>query len=122
MANPEAKRIFRDAILPGQKLSSYREWGAMRADGSQLNSSDYPLARAILRGEITQAEELLVRLGDGTDTWIAVSTAPVRGAAGEITGAVAVIQDIDQAKRESQRLQQLTDELQRLLKQKSGAE
>jgi PAS domain S-box-containing protein len=122
MANPEAKRIFRDAILPGQKLSSYREWGAMRADGSQLNSSDYPLARAILRGEITHAEELLVRLGDGTGTWIAVSTAPVRGAAGEITGAVAVIQDIDQAKRESQRLQQLTDELQRLLKQKSGSE
>jgi PAS domain S-box-containing protein len=43
---------------------------------------------------------------DGRETWMRVSAAPFRNAAGEIEGAVAILQDVDAEKRAEQRIRE----------------
>jgi PAS domain S-box-containing protein len=116
MANPEARRIFRDSVLPGPNLQNYAQWGAARADGKVLESAEYPLARALLHGETTQAEEVFFRRGKRNRRWVNLSGAPVRTPDEEIMGGVLILQDIDAVKRERQHLislaKRLTKELQ----------
>jgi PAS domain S-box-containing protein len=62
-------------------------------DGKPLSLEDFPTSRA-LGGEIVVGTELVVRRPDGHETPLLANAAPVRNAEGEITGAVAILQDI----------------------------
>ena len=65
-----------------------------RPDGSPVSSDEYPVTRALTRGEITTDQEMQVRRKDGRFVPIIASAAPVRDGEGRITGAVAVVRDI----------------------------
>jgi PAS domain S-box-containing protein len=65
-----------------------------RPDGSLVPTDDYPVTRALARGEVTTDREILVRLKDGRSVPTMGSAAPVRDPEGRITGAVAVIRDV----------------------------
>ncbi len=69
------------------------------------------MARAILLGETTGAEEFLYHSDDGARTWLSATAAPVRGQNGEVAGGVLAIQDINEAKREKQDLLDLLSKL-----------
>ena len=60
--------------------------------------------------------EIQVPRMDGSSVWVAVDIQPVRAAAGELTGFIAVGTDISAAKLYEQRLAQLRDELDAVLK------
>ena len=107
MSNPRAESILGRPVSPRHTMDEYRQPGAYRADGSQLKPHEYPMARAILHGETTHAEEMLYQRGDGSEVWISLSAAPVRATDGQVTGGVVSIQDIDEQKREMQRLRDL---------------
>jgi hypothetical protein len=79
LANPEAERIFYDAILPRQVIASYDQWGARHTDGKPLKPDEYPLACAILRGETTKAEEVLCPREDGTPVRVTMFAKPICG-------------------------------------------
>jgi PAS domain S-box-containing protein len=115
MGNPQAEKIFRRPVIPHQKMDAYRQSGAFHSDGRQIDPREYPLARAILRGETTDAEEFLYHGDDGSYTWLSATAAPVRGQNGEVAGGVLAIQDIDHAKRERQNLLDLVSKLKREL-------
>lgn len=69
---------------------------ARDAQGHLLPPDRWPLARA-LRGEIltgAHALDLLIRAPDGRDRAVSISAAPVRDAAGRITGAAASVRDV----------------------------
>jgi PAS domain S-box-containing protein len=101
MENPEAQRILRNSQRSGYSLGEYAKWGAIFANGRNIESSEYPLARA-LRGEKTKVEEALCLRGDGTEVLVSLTGAPIFGPEGTIDGGVVVIQDIDEIKRERQ--------------------
>jgi PAS domain S-box-containing protein len=115
LANPEAKRIFRHSVPPGYSVEDYAQWGAIRANGKRLQSDEYPLARA-LHGKRTKIEEALCLRGDGTEVWASLLGAPILREDGSVQGGVVVIQDIDDIKRERQRLLSLAEALVQELK------
>lgn len=87
-------------------------WQTLRPDGSPYPSAELPLSRAVLKGEVTHNEEVIIRHADGEDRWVSVNAAPIRNRDGVITAGIVVFHDITARRRadaEQQRLQmQLT--------------
>ena len=115
MSNPRADSILRQPVIPTRNIQEYRSIGATDAEGHKIAYRDYPVARAIAYGQITEGMEVLYRHHDGSKSWLSLSAAPVRDTEGKIVGGVAAIQDIDEAKREKQKLFELTNELRKEL-------
>jgi PAS domain S-box-containing protein len=113
MSNPRAENILGRPMTPYHTIQEYTRATAYRADGSVVQANEYPLARAILHGEATDAEEVLYQRGDGTRAWISLSAAPILTSDNQISGGVVAIQDIDKEKREMQRLRDLASDAQR---------
>jgi PAS domain S-box-containing protein len=111
MGNPQAERILRHPVIPHQMIDSYRRSGSLNSEGHELKPGEYPLARAILQGETTAAEEFLYQSDDGSRTWLSATAAPVRDQNGAVAGGVLAIQDINEAKREKQDLLDLVSKL-----------
>ena len=119
LANPEARRIFRSPAPSKYSVENYAQWGAFRVNGRRLESPEYPLARA-LRGEKTRIEEALCLRGDGTEAWVSMLGAPIVREDGSVEGAVVVVQDIDEIKRERERLLTLAEALIKELKSQTS--
>jgi PAS domain S-box-containing protein len=111
LSNPRAEEILRRSVAAPRTIDEYRQSGSRRADGTQLKADEYPLARAILHGETTTPEEVLYQYSDGTSAWISLTAAPVLDPDGKVSGGVVAIQDIDEDKREMQRLSELAADL-----------
>jgi PAS domain S-box-containing protein len=90
--NREAARIWGGAKLVG--INHYNEYVGWRPDGQPIQSHEWPLARAIEKGETSQYEIILIQSVDGTKKTILNSAAPIRSETDEISGAVDVMQDI----------------------------
>ncbi|HVU31007.1 MAG TPA: PAS domain-containing protein [Sphingomicrobium sp.] len=82
-----------------------KSWKGYYADGSPIESADFPGERA-LRGEIvTPGLDFLHTDDVGETCWYRVSSAPFRSAQ-EIVGAVVYIENVDKEKRNEERLRQ----------------
>ncbi len=68
-------------------------WKVHRADGTELDPRDLPLARA-LRGETTKDLEMHIRYPDGGGVHVLGSGAPVRDEEGQLIGGVALFPDV----------------------------
>lgn len=97
--NQEYRRFLPTGVIPSRDPARQGRWRAWNAEGQLLDPQDFPGARA-LRGEtVVPGQEMLFTNDDGRECWTSVSTAPIRDGTGKVTGAVAVISDIDAAKR-----------------------
>lgn len=68
---------------------------ALQLDGTPCPPDALPLARSILRGEVVRGEQLVIPNSlTGREVPVLVNSAPLRDAAGRITGGVLVFQDI----------------------------
>ncbi len=93
--NREAERILGVSPEPGSTLVRYHEVAIYRrADGERYESHERPLARALDRGEVVRAEEILFDLPGGRKVATLVNATPIYSDDGEIVSAVAVIQDM----------------------------
>ena len=93
--NQEAGRILGMSPEPGSTLVRYHEVAIYRrTDGQQYESRERPLARALDRGEVVRAEEILFDLPDGRRVTTLVNATPIYSDGGEIVSAIAVIQDM----------------------------
>ena len=93
--NKEAERILGVSPEPGSTLVRYHEVAIYRrANGEKYESQERPLARALDRGEVVRAEEILFDLPDGRKVTTLVNATPIYSDVGEIVSAVAVIQDM----------------------------
>jgi PAS domain S-box-containing protein len=115
MSNPRADGILRRPVIPFLNIQEYRSSGAIDAEGRKLDSHEYPLARAIMHGETTESAEVLYQHPDGSRSWVAISAAPIRTQNDKVVGGVVAIQDIDEAKREKQKMLDLASELKKEL-------
>ncbi|WP_341676363.1 EAL domain-containing protein [Niveibacterium sp. SC-1] len=82
-------------------------WTLLNPDGSACALEDAPLVRAVSRGEVTEARELIARDANGRETWLSVNAAPVRSREGEIIAGILVFNDITELKDQQLRLQRL---------------
>ncbi len=94
-ANQEAERILGMSPEPGSTLVRYHEAAIYRrTDGRRYENDDRPLARALDRGDVVRAEEILFDLPDGRKVTTLVNATPIYSDDGEIVSAVAVVQDM----------------------------
>jgi PAS domain S-box-containing protein len=93
LVNPAAKKIFANAIQPGQVIADYGQWGATRPDGQPLKPEEYPLAAAILRGETAGPTQVLCGLEDGTQARVTLSAKPICARDGRILGGLMIVQN-----------------------------
>ena len=101
-SNSVLRRYIAGDRIPSRDPGATTRWRAFQDDGSLLPSSDYPGARA-LRGEtLLPGIDFLHTSGAGQETWVRASATPFRDENGTITGAVMVVQDLDQQKRADQ--------------------
>src|ERR1700675_2679495 len=59
VVNPKAYDIFGGRVFPGQKLMEYLHLNLLHLDETRIPPNDFPLARAIERGEHTEAHDIL---------------------------------------------------------------
>jgi PAS domain S-box-containing protein len=115
-ANPAALSIRGESGLPLTGIEVGRHasrWQTFRPDGRFYPSEDLPLSRAVLKGETTRGEEVVIRHASGEDRWVSVNAAPIRDAAGAVTAGIVVFADITVQKEieEAERLARTDREL-----------
>jgi PAS domain S-box-containing protein len=113
-ANDRAEQLYRGPIPEAAGIEEYGDYFiGFRPDGSQYESDEWPLARALLHGEVVQGEEIEVRLPSGERRLLLVNAAPVRVGA-VITHAVALFDDVTEERHDERRrefLMELSDRL-----------
>lgn len=106
LSNPEWQRFLPNTRIPSRDGDRGWRWRLWNSDGQPATPEEFPGAQA-LRGEsVVPGMEALYQEDDGKEIWARVSAVPVKGAEGRVTGAFAVISDVDALKRTAEALQQ----------------
>jgi len=93
-SNEASNRIFQQEFPMVEGFADYGKWHLFRPDGWQLPVAEYPMARALLKGETVIGEELQIERGDGTLGFVSVNAAPICAPSGQIISGVAAFTDI----------------------------
>ncbi len=112
--NAMARRIHQDPLPVPDTIAEYTAWELTHPEGGALHSDDYPLARALQRGEANRSMLMRTR-SDGSQVKLDVWAGPVRGRDGGIVGAIAVVNDIDALQKLRGLLQRAINELRGML-------
>ncbi|QRN97812.1 PAS domain S-box protein [Archangium violaceum] len=99
MANEQMERIHRRPVPPDWGPEQYTAFTGFHPDGRPYLPDEWPLVRALTRGEVVRGEVLDVLREDGSRLTLEVSAGPVRDAEGRVTAAVAVLEDISERLR-----------------------
>ncbi|NJB81888.1 PAS domain-containing sensor histidine kinase [Wenyingzhuangia aestuarii] len=92
--------------LTGITVEEYvNSWTEYYPDGKQYTGKEMPIARSLLHGEIVKNEQLIVELEDGTQKWIAASSAPIYDDDKKIIAAIVIFHDITEYKLLEESLQ-----------------
>jgi PAS domain S-box-containing protein len=107
--NEASLRLWAGARYVG--IDQYGEYKAWWADsGKRVGPEEWGAARALTKGEVCLNEVVNIECFDGTHKTILNSAIPIRDAKGEITGAVAVNQDITERVQAYQLLERRVEE------------
>ncbi len=80
-------------------------WRAIREDLTPYPGEAHPVHRSLVTGQEFRGEMMGIITGSGDQRWLNVNTAPIRGAEGEITGAVACFVDVTEQRAQRMLLQ-----------------
>ena len=94
LANRRMHEVAGWTTLPTSAFEERHHWRGFHPDGRPYGAEDWPLARAILRGELVRDEEIIVVRDDGTRRTISASAAPVRDAGGHVIAGVVIDVDV----------------------------
>jgi PAS domain S-box-containing protein len=112
MSNPRAEDILRTTVAHPTVIDDYCRDSISNTPGSTPDQlQENPLADAIMDGRSIGPREYLRYHDDGTTAWISLTLAPVLDLDGKVSGGVVAIQDIDEEKREMERLSELASAL-----------
>ena len=111
VGNRSVEEIVGAPMWASQDVEAYREWRGYHGDGRPYESQEYPLARAVRVGETVRNEELELERADGNRVSISASAAPIRDAAGTVTGAVMAFSDITERLAARRKVEALATQL-----------
>jgi PAS domain S-box-containing protein len=111
LSNPVADRLYGRPVPYGLEFESQAQFTLCLADGTPCPPDRVPLTRSALEGTTTKSAEMVIVWKDGHWRDLLVSTAPIRDAEGELSGAVGVLQDITELEQAKRDLQRRTDQL-----------
>jgi len=94
MVNPEAERIFRGAVFPGQRLVEYSRLSLTRKGGNGLLPDEFPLSRTMLRGEPLGPKRMVYVRSDGTSTGLELSSKPIYSDDGTLIGGLMMVREL----------------------------
>jgi len=120
LANPAAlsMRGGRPEELTGIVISEHSErWQTFRPDGSPYPAEELPLSRAILYGETSEGQEVILRDQHGKDHTVVANASPVRGPDGSTIAGIVVFHDVT-GEREALRAAEKANEELHALRQK----
>lgn len=97
--NSRVAEMVRHPVLHSEDTESYGEWVSFHADGSRVQSHEYPLSRVIRDGEDRSEIDVHYQRGDGTRFWMRIVGEPVLDDDGARIGATVALIDIDEEHR-----------------------
>ncbi|GFO59996.1 hypothetical protein GMST_23210 [Geomonas silvestris] len=109
--NEASELIFRSSFPRVETIRDYLQWEASTLDGKKLAAEEYPMVRALLRGERVIGEELKFVRGDGSHGVVSINAAPISDAAGEVNSAVVVYTDITEQLKAAEALRESEERL-----------
>ncbi|MCY4592879.1 MAG: response regulator [Alphaproteobacteria bacterium] len=93
--NREAQRIVERLRTPGRPPEQLLEVLCFRrADGSEVNLSELPIAGHLATGETLRAEEVVLSVPDGRSVRTLVNATPIRAEGGAVASLVVTVQDL----------------------------
>jgi PAS domain S-box-containing protein len=110
--NPAYLRLIGRPVAEGLPVQEHPDYYQIyRADGTLFKPEDLPLQKAAITEEEVHNVEIIHRSATGREFTAIFSAAPLRNAAGIITGAVAIGHDITESKQMELELLKARDEL-----------
>lgn len=97
--NRMAEVILRHPVIYSPDVKSYDRWVAFRENGEQLKGEEFALARALSTGKSVGPDEYLYQRGDGTNSWVRVSGAPILDGKDRVVASLVTLTDIDAERR-----------------------
>jgi serine phosphatase RsbU (regulator of sigma subunit)/anti-sigma regulatory factor (Ser/Thr protein kinase)/PAS domain-containing protein len=105
LGNEEVERIWRRPFLRSASVGEYAGYRGFRPGGDvPYRPEDWPLARALITGEVVADEEIDIERGDGTRGTILVNAAPIRDADGTVVAGVCSFLDMTERAEARRRL------------------
>jgi PAS domain S-box-containing protein len=102
-SNAKVNEILGQVWPAADAVADYsRDVTAFHPDGRAVEADEWPLARALMSGEVVQNEEVQIRRPDGSRVWVSLNAAPVRDDRGEIVAGVVTFLDVT-ARRAAER-------------------
>lgn len=108
--NKHIEAICRHPVIPSSNKEGHKQWISYHADGTQVQSHEYPLVRTIETG-IRAELEVHYQRGDGTRSWIRITSAPIRDSGNQLIGAIGALIEIDTQRRNTDELRQTRERL-----------
>lgn len=93
--NKATERLVGHPVIHSPDVNSYGQWVSYHADGTRVQSHEYPLAKVILDGAQHSELDVHYERPDGTKFWMRIIGEPVLDDDGALTGATVVLIDID---------------------------
>jgi len=98
LANREVEQWWAGAVPTTASFADYESWRLEHLDGRSYRLEEYPVYRALTKGEVVNGEELRVFGANGRSLAVAVHAGPIRDKAGRIVAAVVTLFDISSRK------------------------
>jgi PAS domain S-box-containing protein len=95
------------ADWPAARIDELQDSEITAPDGTRLPFEEWPVMRAITRGESTHEQEVRIHRLDGGWTDVSITSAPFSDPNGRRLGAVSLLADLADRKRSEQRLRLL---------------
>jgi signal transduction histidine kinase/PAS domain-containing protein len=100
LGNDQLARIWWQSFATADEAAAYANYrGFHRDDGRPYTPDEWPLARAVTRGETVRGEEIDFLRGDETRGTMSVTAAPIRDADGRVIAGVAIFEDVTERKQ-----------------------
>jgi signal transduction histidine kinase/PAS domain-containing protein len=115
MSNTRAVTAMKQPNKIPTAIEDYTQYEIYHPNGRAYRPSEFPGARAIMRGETITDEEIVFVRPDKSRSYAQVSAAPVRDQENRVIAAVAVALDISKTKSVEEALRTNQERLQKLL-------
>jgi hypothetical protein len=97
-----AERLVDCHFTAPQSLEQYGHWRGFHPDGRLYQAEEWPISRAIRKGETVVHQEIELERGDGTRGAISVSASPIRDHTGQIVAGMVTMDYITERQRAAQ--------------------